>query len=125
LLYEISRGRERRFIMNAVTVNAGDLEWLGAPGYPGGTEEKVLSVGGSIAPRVTMLKLPPGWKMDAHSHRFTELHYVLEGQLESEGKKYPAGTFRVIPKRVAHGPFSSETGAVVLVIWCSLAEESD
>ena len=72
-----------------------------------------------------MLKLPPGWKMDNHSHRFTELHYVVEGQIESQSKKYSAGTFRVIPKEVEHGPFSSETGAIVLVVWCSLAEETN
>lgn len=111
--------------MNAVTVNANDLEWTGAVEYPPGTEEKVLSLGGSIAPRATMLKLPPGWKMEGHSHRFTELHYVLEGQIESQGHQYPAGTFRVIPKGVGHGPFSSEAGAIVLVIWCSLPDKND
>jgi len=110
--------------MNAVSVNVNDLKWSGAAEYPVGTEEKVLSIGGSIAPRSTMLKLPPGWKMDGHSHRFTELHYVLEGQVESRGQEYPAGTFRVIPKEAEHGPFSSKTGAIVLVIWCSLAEET-
>ena len=108
--------------MKAVSIHVNDLKWSGAPGYPLGTEEKVLSMGGSIAPRTTLLRLPPGWEMDTHSHRFTELHYVLEGQVESQGQKYTAGTFRVIPKGVDHGPFSSETGAVVLVIWCSLAE---
>ena len=110
--------------MKAISVNVNDLQWRRATEYPSGIEEKVLSVGGSIAPRATMLKLPPGFKTDAHSHRFTELHYVLEGQVESQGQKYTAGTFRVIPKAVEHGPFSSETGAIVLVIWCSLAEET-
>ena len=111
--------------MKAISVNVNDLKWRGAPEYPTGTEEKVLNLGGSIAPRVTMLKLSPGWKMDSHSHRFTELHYVLQGEVESQGQKYPFGTFRVIPKGIDHGPFSSERGAIVLVIWCSLAEEAD
>ena len=108
--------------MNPISLNINDLKWQPASGYAPGVEEKVLSVGGTIAPRVIMLKIPPAWKMEGHSHRFTELHYVLEGQIESQGKKYPAGTFRVIPKATEHGPFSSETGALVLVIWCSLAE---
>ena len=110
--------------MKTVSINVNDLEWTKATEYPGGTKEKVLAVGGSIAPRTVMLKLPPGWKMDGHSHRFTELHYVMEGQIESQGQKYPAGTFRVIPKAVEHGPFGSETGAIVLVVWCSLVEEA-
>jgi len=109
--------------MKAISVNVNDLKWSGAAEYPAETEEKVLSMGGSIAPRTILLKLPPGWKLDSHSHRFTELQYVLEGQVESQGQKYPAGTFRVIPQGIDHGPFSSATGAIVLVIWCSLAED--
>ncbi len=111
--------------MKAICVNVNDLKWSKTSEYPTGTEEKVLSIGGSIAPRTVLLKLPPGWRMDSHSHRFTELHYVLQGQVESKGQKYSAGTFRVIPKTVEHGPFESETGAIVLVVWCSLAKEAD
>lgn len=108
--------------MNAVTVNANSLEWHAAEEYPSGAEEKVLSVGGDMAPRTILLKLPPGWVMDSHSHRFTELHYVLEGEYESQGEKYPSGTFRVIPKEVEHGPFSTKTGAIIMVVWCTLRE---
>ena len=108
--------------MNAISINTNDLEWSAAGVYPTGAEEKVLSVGGGMAPRTILLKLPPGWKMDGHSHRFTELHYVLEGEYESQEEKYPSGTFRVIPKEVEHGPFSTKTGAVIMVTWCSLVE---
>jgi len=45
--------------MKAVSVNVNDLKWSVAAEYPTGTEEKVLSMGGSIAPRTIMLKLPP------------------------------------------------------------------
>ena len=109
--------------MNAVSVNANDLKWRAAENYPVGAEEKVLSVGGGIAPRTILLRLPPGWIMESHSHRFTELHYVLEGEYESQGERYPTGTFRVIPKEVEHGPFSTEKGAVIMVVWCSLQEQ--
>ena len=108
--------------MKAVSVHVNDLEWSGVGEYPEGTEGKVLSMGGTIAPRTILLKLAPGWEMESHSHRFTELHYVLEGQVESQGQKYPAGSFGVLANGCEHGPFSSETGAIVLVIWCSLAE---
>jgi hypothetical protein len=57
--------------MEAVTVNAHEMKWAQAADYPTGTEEKVLSMGGSIAPRATLLKLPAGWRMDRNSHRFT------------------------------------------------------
>jgi anti-sigma factor ChrR (cupin superfamily) len=106
--------------MNAVTINANDLEWRPAKSYPKGTEEKVLSTGGTVAPRTILLKIPVGWRMDAHSHVYTELHYVLEGEYESQGEKFPSGTFRVIPKEVEHGPFITKTGAVIFVTWCEI-----
>ena len=112
-------------MMKAISVNVDDLEWSAAAEYPAGTRQKVLSTGEGSAPRATVLKLPPGWEMNSHSHRFTELHYVLEGRVESQGRTYSAGTFRVIPKGVEHGPFGSATGAQVLVIWCSLADKTD
>ncbi|MEW5993617.1 MAG: cupin domain-containing protein [Candidatus Zixiibacteriota bacterium] len=106
--------------MNAVTINANDLNWQPAEAYPAGAEEKVLSVGGTMAPRTILLRIPPGWSMEAHSHVFTELHYVLEGEYESQGETYPSGSYRVIPKEVEHGPFTTDTGAVILVTWCEL-----
>lgn len=106
--------------MNISCVKSHDLEWRPAEGYGGGAEEKVLNIGGSVAPRTILLKIPPGWKMDVHSHIHTELHYVIEGEYENQGQIYPKGTFCVIPKEVQHGPFSTKKGATVLVSWCDL-----
>jgi quercetin dioxygenase-like cupin family protein len=64
-----------------------------------------------------LLKLPPGFEMQSHSHLFVEHHYVLEGEYESQGKRFPAGSYRVIPRQADHGPFRSADGATVLVLW--------
>ena len=104
--------------MIGVTTNANDLEWQPARSYPEGTEEKVLSAGGKMVPRTILLKLPPGWTMKAHSHVFTELHYVLEGEYTSQDESYSKGTLRVIPKEVEHGFFTTAAGAIILVTWC-------
>jgi anti-sigma factor ChrR (cupin superfamily) len=108
--------------MKAVTMNVNDLDWQPAPEYPGNAEEKVLSQGGGAVPRSILLRLPPEWNMEAHSHRYTELHFILEGAYESDGEVFNTGTFRVIPKEVEHGPFVSRQGATVLIIWCALQE---
>jgi anti-sigma factor ChrR (cupin superfamily) len=55
--------------------------------------------------------------MEGHSHTTVEQHFVLEGEYESEGKVYKAGTYRLIPEHETHGPFKSSKGAVILVIW--------
>lgn len=108
--------------MNAVNINVYEMDWRPALEYPGGADEKVLSQGGSIAPRTILLRIPPGWSMDRHAHRHTELHYVLEGSYESDGETHPAGTFRMIPREVEHGPFRTQDGATVLIVWCALPE---
>jgi anti-sigma factor ChrR (cupin superfamily) len=108
--------------VNAVDINANSLRWQPALSYPSGAEQKVLNQGGSVAPRSILLRIPPGWKMERHSHRFTELHYVIEGGYESGDKIHPAGTFRMIPKEVEHGPFATGKGAIILVIWCKTVD---
>ena len=44
-------------------------------------------------------------------------HYVLEGMYEEQGREYPAGTYRLIPKHNEHGPFGSRGGALVFIVW--------
>jgi anti-sigma factor ChrR (cupin superfamily) len=66
---------------------------------------------------VVLLKLQPGWKMDAHSHVYAEMHYVLEGEYESGSTVYPAGSFRLIPAHTDHGPFVTTKGALILGVW--------
>ncbi len=111
--------------MNSVCIDVNGLKWQPAGGYGMGAEERVLSVGGSMAPRTILLKIPPGWRMEAHSHLNTELHYILQGEYESQGKTYQAGTFCVIPKEVKHGAYSTKTGATIMVTWCNHCDETD
>lgn len=107
--------------MDIVSVNVNEISWQPAPEYHGDVQKKILCSGDDLEPRTILLKIPPGWSMDAHSHRLAELHYVLEGGYSSEGRFFGVGSFRMIPKEVDHGPFSTQDGAVVLVIWCALS----
>lgn len=102
--------------MNEIHVIGSDLPWEPAPGYPAGTRRKVLRKGKSPEPLTALLALPAGFEMEAHSHLHTEHHYVLEGAYETGERRYPAGSYRLIPGGRSHGPFRSESGAVVLLI---------
>ncbi len=108
--------------MSAVCRKADDLQWRPANGHGRGAEEKVLSEDDSPAPRTILLKIPAGWSMEAHSHLNTELHYILQGEYESQGNVQQAGTFCVIPKGVKHGAYSTKTGATILVTWCDVSD---
>jgi anti-sigma factor ChrR (cupin superfamily) len=96
--------------------NCNSMDWHDAgDSYSHGTRIKVLrdDEGG----RTIILQLLKGFKMEDHSHIKTEQHFILKGQYEIGGKAYSQGTYRLIQSKMTHGPFTSETGAEVLVIW--------
>ena len=103
--------------MNETSIHAEDLSWEQAEGYPEGTMRKTLRRNSTGNPMTVLLKLPAGFAMDDHSHVFAEHHYILEGEYEVKGEHYRTGHYHVIPEHTDHGPFRSENGAVLLVIW--------
>ncbi len=92
-----------------------DFDWEDAKNYPKGTKRKVLRDENNH--RTILLKLPEGFKMGSHSHITTEQHFVLKGEYSSEGKTFPEGSYQVFSAGDEHGPFISENGALILVIW--------
>ena len=101
--------------MEQVIINYEKMEWTEAEGYPSGTQEKVLL--NTPQAKTLILKLPPGFDMEPHSHLWNEQHLVLDGSYISEDKAYDKGAYRFIPTHTNHGPFYSKDGALVLVIW--------
>jgi quercetin dioxygenase-like cupin family protein len=103
--------------MEEISINYEKMKWTDAPGYPEGSKIKMLREGGPGEGKTFIRKIRKGFKMEGHSHTTVEQHFVLEGEYESEGKVYKAGTYRLIPRHETHGPFKSSKGAVILVIW--------
>jgi len=101
--------------MPEITRHTHEMAWEEAASYPSGTERKVLLEVGET--RTILLKLPPGFQMSAHTHIFDEQHFILEGEYELAGKTYGPGTYQHIPAHTSHGPYTSQSGALVLVIW--------
>lgn len=92
-----------------------DSNWENATGYPKGTKRKVLRDEDSR--KTILLKLPKGFKMGSHSHITTEQHFVLEGEYSSDGEIYSKGSYQIFLAHDDHGPFISEKGALILVVW--------
>jgi hypothetical protein len=103
--------------MDEVTVRASELDWAEAERYPPKVHWKLLRRDHEGRPKAAILKLDPGFEMNAHTHVYIEHHYVFQGEYESQGKRYPSGTYRMIPAHKDHGPFRSATGALLLVLW--------
>ncbi|MEA3288035.1 MAG: cupin domain-containing protein [Candidatus Marinimicrobia bacterium] len=97
-------------------VKANDLKWQDASeSYMRGTQIKILreDEGG----KTILLKIPPGFRQESHSHLRTEQHYVIQGAYEMGSTPCPEGTYQLIHKDSTHGPITSKAGAVILVIW--------
>ena len=92
-----------------------DSGWGNANDYPEGTLIKTLrdTNGG----RTILLKFARGFKMRSHSHVVTEQHLVLRGSYMSDGKTYSAGSYQIYSPHEKHGPFESQEGALIVVIW--------
>lgn len=96
---------------------SSELDWEAAKGYPRGTQRKVLRRSPEGEPRTVLMKLPPGFEMESHSHIHAEHHFVLEGEYHSGDETFARGSYRMIPPHSDHGPFRSDDGAEILVIW--------
>ncbi len=92
-----------------------ESNWEDATGYPEGTKRKVLRDENNR--KTVLLKLPKGFSMGAHSHITTEQHFVLKGEYSSDGEVYPVGSYQLFSAGDEHGPFKSENGALILVVW--------
>jgi quercetin dioxygenase-like cupin family protein len=106
-------------------VNTADLKWGPAPAvFPKGATMAVLSGDpGKAGVFVIRLKMPAGYKVQAHHHPTDEFVTVISGELSlgmgdkldpAKGKPLAAGGFAVAPAGMNHYAWTKD-GAVVQV----------
>ncbi|MEN8250012.1 MAG: cupin domain-containing protein [Bacteroidota bacterium] len=89
--------------------------WEDAKGYQEGTKRKVLRDENCC--KTILLKLPQHFHMEAHSHVNAEQHFVIEGSYAINNIPFAKGSYQRIPPNEEHGTFTSEDGALLLVMW--------
>ncbi len=92
-----------------------NFKWEKYDEYFEGTLRKVLRDENGI--KTILLKLPAGFYMAPNSHITVEQHFVLDGEYESRGKIYKKGAYQIFAKGDEQGPYKSDKGALILVIW--------
>jgi hypothetical protein len=103
--------------MEEVILDTKALEWDKLRKFPGEGQAKVLRDEAGGGAKSMIVKLPAGGKIVPHTHLAEVQHYVLEGEYESDGKAFPAGTYRLLPKNANLPPISTKNGVVVLMIY--------
>jgi quercetin dioxygenase-like cupin family protein len=108
-----------------VALTPADLKWVdGPPGLPAGAKMAVLSGDpGKKGMFTVRLQAPAGYKIQPHTHPAAEHITVISGTLnvgmgekfdQSAGKELAAGSYAVMPARMAHYAWST-TEAVVQI----------
>jgi len=102
--------------------------WHSPHGYPTGMQQKVLSGDldeeNKTGNRTRLLRFEPGaFSTAPFIHDYWEEVYVVEGVLivgsdekGAGGVSYPVHTYACRPPGVAHGPFRSEVGCLLVEI---------
>ncbi len=107
--------------METLTVYAPETEWKELAEFPGKGQVKVLRDEGMNQARTLLIRLHAGGEITPHAHIATVQHYILEGEYESDGNIYGAGTYRLLPGHANVSKISTRNGVTLLMIYDRVA----
>jgi len=94
-----------------------EMPWEALTEFPGEGEIKRLRDQGTGRGMTIMVRLPAHGHITPHAHTAAVQHYVLEGEYESEGKVYGAGTHRLLPGGADVADITTQGGTTILMIY--------
>lgn len=94
-----------------------DMSWEDLGYFPGKGQVKTLRDEPPLGARTIIVRLPAGGEIVPHMHLAGVQHYVLEGEYETEGKTFAAGTYRLMPKNFDVAPISAKGGVTLHMIY--------
>jgi hypothetical protein len=98
-----------------------DLGWEeGGEIYPGAKKKVLRDEGGA---KTILLSLPDNFRLEAHEHAVTEQHFVLRGEYKWGDKLIPEGSYQIFHPHETHGPYESNKGTLILVVWDPAPDE--
>jgi len=97
-------------------VRPGEAQWVASPQK--GVDRLMLDrIGGEIARATSLVRFEPGSFFPYHEHGGGEEIFVVEGLLEDEHGRYPAGTYLRDPAGTAHSPFTKDGCLLFVKLW--------
>lgn len=94
-----------------------DMEWQDLNDFPGNAKAKLLREEGKAGAKTMLVRLAVGSEVAEHAHTAAIQHFVVEGEYESGGKTYRAGTYRFIPAHETSAPITTRGGCTILMIY--------
>jgi hypothetical protein len=93
------------------------MEWQELTEFPGTGQVKYLRSREPGSGSTMMVRLPAGGQINPHSHVKVVQHYILEGECETDGKVYGAGTYRLFPAQADIPDITTQNGVTILMIY--------
>jgi hypothetical protein len=103
--------------MVELTIYTPEVTWEALSLFSADAEVKFLRAECERGARTLLVRLPPGGEIAPHGHLGVVQHYILEGEYQSGGETFGAGTYRLLPKHADVGTISTKSGAVILMIY--------
>lgn len=94
-------------------VNVEEVPWTTGKT---GLKRKTL-VEQSDGPKARIVRIEPGEVVPRHRHPSNEVMYILDGELEMNGKVHGPGTCYYKPRDWFYGPLTTKTGVSVLLFF--------
>ncbi|WP_244395976.1 cupin domain-containing protein [Beijerinckia indica] len=94
----------------------GDEPWISSP-QPGVDRQMLDRIGEEVARATSLVRFAPGSFFPHHVHGGGEEFFVLEGTLEDENGRYPAGTYLRDPIGSQHTPFTKDGCTIFVKLW--------
>lgn len=82
--------------------------------YPGRVEGMSVTVLSEHHHRLILVRWKPGTRARMHQHPWGEEIYVLEGVLQDQRGRYPAGSWQRLHADAGHAPFAEEDTLIML-----------
>ncbi len=100
--------------MKELEKNIDDMIWREHKETGLGIKSKLIRA--KNGKKTILFKMPEGFVMGVHTHTKTEQHFVLQGKYEIGGKIYIPGTYNFISAGTIHGPLTSKSETIILII---------
>ncbi len=68
-------------------------------------------------PSARLVRIEPGQVVPRHTHPCNEIMYILEGDLDWDGRSHGSGACYYKPKGCFYGPLTTKGGATVLLFF--------
>jgi quercetin dioxygenase-like cupin family protein len=99
------------------TVYTPEMPWSELSGVLGSGQIKRLRGYAPEQGSTMLVRLHAGGHIVFHSHKATVQHYILEGECESGGEIYGAGTYRLLPGHANVADITTKHGVTILMIF--------